>query len=241
MTWRQNWSADKSEWRRLTTECIGPPYWLNDYCTSSQWQVLTRSGRFSNGGVMARIWQRVPAAIRGPILGIVVLLVGVQPIIILVSLNLEVFNFVPWSVIPGVLYLWIFWSYLNGKGPPRSTSDRRRELLRANTLSPESRLLVLLASLSLGVLIATSALMAHAAREVTMEELGPVHEVLLSSPVTAMGLIFLVELFSGVIEKVRVQSQVQPSHETLWLYALRSRPLLAGTSPCVVLSYTDWY
>ena len=162
---------------------------------------------------MASIRQKIPAAIRGPVLGILVLLVGVQPILILVSINLEVFNFVPWSVIPGVLYLWLFWSYLNGKWPPRSTSDKRRELLRASALSPDSRLLVALASLSLGILIASSALMAYAAREVTVEELGMVNQVLASSPFTAMGLIFLVALFSGVIEEAAFRGYMQVSLE----------------------------
>ncbi len=162
---------------------------------------------------MTKVWRRIPAAIRGPVLGILVLLVGVQPIVILASVNLQVVNFVPWSVIPGVLYLWIFWSYLKGMGPPRSTSESRRELLRANELSLDSRPLVMLASLSLGVLIATFALIAFAAREITVEELGIVQRVLASSPFTAMGLIFLISLFSGVIEEAAFRGYMQVSLE----------------------------
>lgn len=165
------------------------------------------------GRAMGKIWQKIPAAIRGPILGILVLLAGVQPIVVLVSANLEVANSIPWSVIPGVLYLWIFWSYLKGMGPPRSTSDKRRELLRANALSRDTRSLVVIASLSLGMLIASFALIAYGAREVAVEELGMVRHVLESAPVTAIGLIFLVALFSGVIEEAAFRGYMQVSLE----------------------------
>jgi membrane protease YdiL (CAAX protease family) len=160
-----------------------------------------------------RFWQKIPALIRGPILGILVLLLGVQPLFILISANLEVMSSVPWSVIPGALYVWLFWSYLNGRGPPRSSSDARRELLRANDLSPDSRTLVVLASLSLGVLIASFTVIAYSAREVTTEELGAVSALLESSPFTAVGLIFLVALFSGVVEEAAFRGYMQVSLE----------------------------
>jgi len=39
--------------------------------------------------------------------------------------------------LPGtVLWLWLFWRYVGGEGWPRSTSDRRRTLLRAGKLTP---------------------------------------------------------------------------------------------------------
>jgi membrane protease YdiL (CAAX protease family) len=163
--------------------------------------------------MITKIWRKIPALIRGPVLGILILLIGVQPLFILISVNLRVMSFVPWSVIPGVLYLWIFWSYLQGMGPPHSTSESRRELLRANGLSLDSRPLVILASLSLVVLIATFALIAFAAREVTMEELGAVQQVLASSPLTAIGLIFLIALFSGVIEEAAFRGYMQVTLE----------------------------
>jgi membrane protease YdiL (CAAX protease family) len=163
--------------------------------------------------VLIRFWQKIPALIRGPVLGILVLLLGVQPLFILVSTNLKVMSTVPWSVIPGVIYLWLFWSYLNGLGPPGSSSDRRRELLRATALSPDTRTLVVLASLSLALLIASFAVITYAAREVTTEELGMVSVLLESSPFTAVGLIFLVALFSGVVEEAAFRGYMQVSLE----------------------------
>ena len=49
--------------------------------------------------------------------------------------NLRSSPAVPWSVPTMALLLWLMWSYLNGKGWPRSTSDGRRKYLRANRRS----------------------------------------------------------------------------------------------------------
>ena len=54
---------------------------------------------------------------------------------VLLLANLRTSPTIPWSVpLMGVL-LWLFWSYLNGKGWPRSTSEARRHYLRANRTS----------------------------------------------------------------------------------------------------------
>jgi membrane protease YdiL (CAAX protease family) len=50
--------------------------------------------------------------------------------------NLKSAPAVPWSVPVMALLLWLMWSYLDGKGWPRSTSEARRLYLRAN---PRSR------------------------------------------------------------------------------------------------------
>jgi membrane protease YdiL (CAAX protease family) len=46
--------------------------------------------------------------------------------------NLRSSPAIPWSVPAMALLLWLMWSYLGGKGWPRSTSDARRHYLRAN-------------------------------------------------------------------------------------------------------------
>ena len=49
--------------------------------------------------------------------------------------NLRSSPAVPWSVPAMALLLWLMWSYLGGKGWPRSTSEARRLYLRANRRS----------------------------------------------------------------------------------------------------------
>jgi membrane protease YdiL (CAAX protease family) len=51
---------------------------------------------------------------------------------VLIILNLRVSPAVPWSVLVMALLLWLIWSYLAGKGWPRSTSSARAGYLRAN-------------------------------------------------------------------------------------------------------------
>jgi membrane protease YdiL (CAAX protease family) len=44
----------------------------------------------------------------------------------------------PWSVAAMAVVLWLMWLYLGGKGWPRSTSEKRRRLLRANRVPPKT-------------------------------------------------------------------------------------------------------
>jgi membrane protease YdiL (CAAX protease family) len=54
--------------------------------------------------------------------------------------NLRSSPAVPWSVLAMALLLWLMWSYLGGRGLPRSTSDSRRRYLRANRRSAQTYL-----------------------------------------------------------------------------------------------------
>lgn len=59
---------------------------------------------------------------------------------VLLVTNLQRSPAVPWSVPVMGLLLWLMWSYLGGKGWPRSTSDARRHYLRANRRSARTYL-----------------------------------------------------------------------------------------------------
>ena len=54
--------------------------------------------------------------------------------------NLRSSPAVPWSVPAMALLLWLMWSYLGGRGWPRSTSEARRLYLRANRRSSRTYL-----------------------------------------------------------------------------------------------------
>ncbi len=49
--------------------------------------------------------------------------------------NLRTSPTIPWAAAAMGFLLWLMWKYLNGGGPPRSTSESRRRLLRANPVS----------------------------------------------------------------------------------------------------------
>ena len=54
--------------------------------------------------------------------------------------NLRSSPAVPWCVPAMALLLWLMWSYLGGRGWPRSTSEARRLYLRANRRSSRTYL-----------------------------------------------------------------------------------------------------
>jgi membrane protease YdiL (CAAX protease family) len=68
-------------------------------------------------------------------IGVMVLLAGTIPRNVLFFANLKFLPNIPWGVPLMALYLWFFWRYLRGIGPPDSTKEQRRTDLRANPLS----------------------------------------------------------------------------------------------------------
>ena len=55
---------------------------------------------------------------------------------VLLIANLRTNPNIPWCVAAMGLLLWAMWRYLDGDGPPRSTSEARHRLLRAVPVSP---------------------------------------------------------------------------------------------------------
>src|SRR5262245_7201669 len=86
---------------------------------------------------MVSLWDRLPVVVRALLAGSVVAAVGTVPWALLVSQNVKHWPTVPWAVPPTLVYLWLFWRYVQGGGWPGSTSDARRTSCRANPLSEE--------------------------------------------------------------------------------------------------------
>lgn len=84
---------------------------------------------------MSSLWQRLPAIVRGVLLGQVVATVGGVPGLF-VFWNLKVLPGIPWLIPATAGWLWLFWMYVGGRGWPRSTQEARRSLLRARPLAP---------------------------------------------------------------------------------------------------------
>ena len=82
------------------------------------------------------IWKRVPVGLQAILVGLCVSAVVLVPWMVMVTANFSLWPQVPWCLPLMTVYLWISWRYLGGWGWPRSTSEARRRLLRADTLSP---------------------------------------------------------------------------------------------------------
>jgi membrane protease YdiL (CAAX protease family) len=64
-----------------------------------------------------------------------VMIAGTIPRNVMFAANLRYFAGVPWAVPATAAYLWLFWRYLDGAGPPEETAAERRASLRARRLS----------------------------------------------------------------------------------------------------------
>ena len=67
-------------------------------------------------------------------IGMLIVFVGTIPRNILYTANLRFGTAVPWAVVVTGIYIWFFWRYLQGWGPPPETSEFRRTNLRARAL-----------------------------------------------------------------------------------------------------------
>ena len=81
-----------------------------------------------------RLWGKLPALVRAVIVGELVVMVGGLPELLLAA-NLKLFPAIPWSLPAILVWLWLFWRYLNGMWWPRSTSQQRRRDLRGCPVS----------------------------------------------------------------------------------------------------------
>jgi len=91
------------------------------------------------------------------LIGLVVLFAGTIPRNLLFAANLRYYPSVPWAVPVIAVYLWFFFRYLNGTGPPESTAGDRRARLRANRVSARVWVWALVAG-GLGIVVLVIAL-----------------------------------------------------------------------------------
>jgi membrane protease YdiL (CAAX protease family) len=84
---------------------------------------------------MLSLWRRLPVVVRAVFTGLVVATMGTAPWAVLVKANSKHWSAVPWAVPLTVLYLWLRWQYVSGKGWPQSTAQTRRSNLRAYQVS----------------------------------------------------------------------------------------------------------
>jgi len=84
--------------------------------------------------MISRLWNCLPAIVRGILVAELVVSIGAIPPSVAVILNMRTSS-IPWMVVVTAGWLWFFWWYLSGHGWPRSTAQARRRDLRAPSLS----------------------------------------------------------------------------------------------------------
>ena len=89
------------------------------------------------GRAELKLWLRIPVVLRAIVAGTLLAAAGTLPWALLVALNAKYWSSFPWAIFPAVLYLWLYWQFVSGKGWPRATAAKRQENLRARELPGE--------------------------------------------------------------------------------------------------------
>ena len=162
-------------------------------------------GRRATG--LASLWRRLPVVVRAPVVALALGLAGNGPWALLALANLHYLPSVPWSVPPAAVYLWLWWRYLGGAGPPRATAEERRRRLRAGAVSTPVWRWSLWA---LGFHAATMSAVGLVARRFVDPTPYRFPDIPPSvSPLTMAALLIMVSVVAGVVEEATFRGYMQ--------------------------------
>jgi membrane protease YdiL (CAAX protease family) len=140
------------------------------------------------------------------LVGMLVMLAGTIPRNILFAANLRYFTGVPWAVPVTAAYLWLFWRYLQGAGPPQSSAGERRAGLRANRLSLREWTWALLAG-GLGIVALVFAL--HVVNRMVVLPQQTLPDLTGVPRITVLSLLLMAAPVAGVVEEAAFRGYMQ--------------------------------
>ncbi len=172
---------------------------------------------------------RISAILQAVLLGVVVALAGTIPRNLLFAANLEFHPELAWAVPVVAVYLWFFWRYLEGAGPPASSAQFRRASLRATSLPLRLWAWALLAG-TLGILALVVALrLLNQLVDLPLQDLSELRGVPTS---TAVSLLLAAAPIAGVVEEAAFRGYMQgPIERECGLFVAI---LITGTAFAVV-------
>ena len=160
-------------------------------------------------------------------IGVAIVLGGTIPRNIVFAANLRYLTGFPWAVPVIAAYMFVFWRYLEGAGPPESTAAERRASLRANRVSGRLWTASLIAG-GLGLVVLVLALrLANRLVELPAQELPNLGGVPQS---TAVALLLMGAPIAGIVEEAAFRGYMQrPIERThgIWLAILITGTMFA--------------
>ncbi|HKG92739.1 MAG TPA: CPBP family intramembrane glutamic endopeptidase [Gemmatimonadaceae bacterium] len=151
-----------------------------------------------------------------------VMIAGTIPRNLLFAANLRYYAGVPWAVPLTAGYLWLFWRYLNGAGPPDETAEERRASLRANRLPGRVWAWALVAG-GLGIIALVLALRVANRMVVLPDQRLP--DLAQVPRATALSLLLMAAPVAGVVEEAAFRGYMQ-------------RPIERRSGPAVAILVT---
>lgn len=171
--------------------------------------------------------------IRAVLVGVAVMLAGTLPRNFLFAANLRHHPEIPWAIPLIAAYLWLFWRYLDGAGPPAATSAARREALRARRVGARGWAWSLLAG-GLGIVALVLAL--HVANRLVALPPQTLPDLAQVPATTVLALLVAAAPIAGVVEEAAFRGYMQgPIERRL---GLTTAILVTGTM--FALSHLDF-
>jgi len=171
--------------------------------------------------------------VQAVLVGMLIVIAGTIPRNLIFAANLRFYPAVPWAVPVTAVYLWFFWRYLQGKGPPESTTEERRTGLRAYRVAGRVWAWALLAG-GLGIVALVLAL-----RVVNRMVVLPVQQLpnLGNVPkLTVLSLLLMAAPVAGIIEEAAFRGYMQgPIERRLGLL-----PAILITGTMFALAHLDF-
>ena len=162
--------------------------------------------------------------VRAVLIGMLVAIAGTIPRNLIFAANLRYSVGVPWAVPVTAVYLWFFWRYLKGAGPPESSAEERRASLRANSVSGRMWAWALLAG-GLGIVALVLALRVANRLVVLPQQRLP--ELAQVPRITALSLLLMSAPVAGIVEEAAFRGYMQGPIERR--YGLAVAILVTGT------------
>lgn len=154
--------------------------------------------------------------VRAVLLGLLVALAGTIPRNLLYAANLRFHAQVPWAIPLVAVYLRLFWRYLQGAGPPDSTSTLRRQSLRAQRVAGRVWCWALLAG---GLAIAALVFALKLANRMLVLPAQTLPDLSQVPPLTVLSLLLAAAPIAGVVEEAAfrgyMQGPIERSHGLL--------------------------
>ena len=162
--------------------------------------------------------------VQAVLVGILIVLAGTIPRNLIFAANLRYYPSLPWAVPLIAVYLWFFWRYLNGAGPPESTAEARRTCLRANRVSGHVWAWALLAG-GLGILTLVLAL--RVANRLVMLPQQQLPDLAQVPKITVLSLLLMAAPVAAIVEEAAFRGYMQGPIERR--YGLVVAILVTGT------------
>ncbi len=167
---------------------------------------------------------RSSVVIQAILLGLLVTLAGTIPRNLLFAANLKFHPELPWAVPVVAVYLWLFWRYLQGAGPPASNAQFRRASLRAKALPLHVWAWALLAG-TLGIVALVVGLqLLNRFVDLPQQQIAELRTI---PALTAVSLLIAAAPIAGVVEEAAFRGYMQGPIERA--YGLFAAILITGT------------